>query len=395
MKKLRLLFSLLTIALFILSATPVTLAEEDFRYNITNGEVTITKFGEGLTGEYAIPETVNGLPVTVISDTAFSYHETRITTIYIPETVKFLGILSAPFQNIPTLEKIIVDEENQFFVSDENGVLYTKDKTELLQFPQASLITDYTVASETETFLTGAFSGVENLKTLTVPSSVTDVGGNDFYTGFLNCKNLEKIIVSEENPAYSSDGNGALYNKDKSILYYYPSANMQKSFKIPDSVTTCYVGAFNYSIYLESVDMNNLNSVFNDVFVRCPVLKEIRVSEKTKEFNINVFSDCPNIEKIYFEGTNAQWQKMLYPEKDISVYVVCLKKESTKEEITIVQEKTTELTTEQTIPETTLEQTETVEAERNENPKIYIIITVALLTLAGAVTVIAFKNKKK
>ena len=394
MKKLRVLFSLLTVALLAFSVMPVAFAEEDFRYNITNGEVTITKFGEGLIGEYAIPETVNGLPVTVISDTAFSYHETQITTIYVPKTVKFLGILSAPFQNIPTLEKIIVDEETQFFVSDENGVLYTKDKTGLLQFPQASQVTDYTVASECETIITGAFYGIKNLKTIIIPSSVTDVGGNDFYTGFLNCKNLEKITVSEENPAYSSDGNGALYNKDKSILYYYPSANIQKSFKFPDSVTTCYVGAFNYSIYLESVYMNNLDSVFNDVFVKCPVLKEIRVSEKTKEFNINVFSDCPNTEKIYFEGTNAQWDKMLYPEKDISVSVVCLKKEVTtvKETTTVCEETTTDETVSETTPTI---QNEPITESSRVKPKVYIIIPVVILAVSGAITVVIFINKKK
>ncbi len=398
MKKLRFLLSILIVILFMFSVTPVTFAEEDFSYNITNGEVTITRFGEGLKGEYSIPETVNGLPVTVVGDNAFSYHHTEITTLHIPKTVKFFGNIYSPLQGISTLEKITVDEENEFFVSDENGVLYTKDMTQLLHFPQNSQITEYAVPDGVETFLTGAFSGVKNLKTITLPSSVTDVGGNDFYTGFFNCKSLEKVIVSGENSVYSSDDNGALYSKDKSIIYYYPSANIQKTFVIPDSVTVCYVGAFNHSMCIENVDMNNLKSVPNDVFVKCPELKEIRVSERTKRFNSNIFSDCPNAEKIYFEGTAKQWKGMLYPAKDISVPVVCLKKEvTTIKETTTVQEETTvnETTTEETTDETTLKQSEPVSQNIKEKPKFYIIIPVALLILAGAVTVIIFKNKKK
>ena len=394
MKKLRFFLSVLIVILLIFSVTPVTFAEEDISYNVTNGEVTITRFGEGLKGEYAIPETINGLPVTVISDNAFSYYQTEITTLHIPKTVKFFGILYSPLQCIDTLEKITVDKENEFFTSDEYGVLYTKDKIQLQHFPQNSPITDYAVFDGTETFLTGAFNGVKNLKTLTLPASVTDVGGNDFYTGFFNCKNLEKVIVNEENSVYSSDSNGALYNKDKNILFYYPSANMQKSFRIPDSVTICYVGAFNYSMYIENVDMNNLKSIPNDVFVRCSELKEIRVSEKTKKFNSNVFSDCPKMEKIYFEGTAKRWDEMLYPAKNISVPVVCLKKEvTTKAETTTVKEETT--INETTTEETTLKQSEPVSENIKEKPKLYIIIPVILLVLAGAVMVVVFKNKKK
>lgn len=398
MKKLRFFLSTLIIVLLMFSVTPVTFAEENFRYNVTNGEAVITRFGEGLKGEYAIPETVNGIPVTAIGDNAFSYHQTEITTLNIPKTVKLLGDIYSPFQGISTLEKITVDEENEFFVSDENGVLYTKDMKQLLHFPQNSPITDYAVPDGTEVFLTGAFSGVKNLRNITLPSSVTDVGGNDFYTGFFNCKGLEKIIVSKENSAYSSDDNGVLYSKDKSIIYYYPSANIQKTFVIPDSVTTCCVGAFNYSMYIENVDMNNLKSIPNDVFVRCPELREVRVSEKTKKFNTNIFSDCPNMEKIYFEGTAKQWKGMLYPAKDVSVPVTCLKKEvTTGSETTTLPEETTvkETTTEEKTVETTLKQTETVAENIKERPKLYIIIPVALLVLAGAVTVIIFKNKKK
>lgn len=46
---------------------------EDFIYNIENGEVTITGYTGDITGDLIIPDYIEGYPVTVIGERAFSY----------------------------------------------------------------------------------------------------------------------------------------------------------------------------------------------------------------------------------------------------------------------------------------------------------------------------------
>ncbi len=379
---------------------PMAFAEEDFQYSINNGKVTIEKFKEELSGFYNIPEKVDGYPVTEISDNAFSYYETKIKTIYIPETVEILGDMYAPFRDIDTLERIIVDDDNNYFVSDENGVLYTKDKTELLQYPRNCKVEDFVVPDGVEFFRTGAFNGAYNLKSVVIPASGRDVGGNDLFTGFYNCKKIEKIIVDADNQHYSSDENGALYNKNKSILYYYPSGNIQPSFTLPDSVKGCYMGAFNYCQYLERINLNKVEKVYNDVFVRCVGLKEIYVSKSTTSFNNGTFNDCHSFKTITFAGTESRWNKILKADIDNFIDVICLEKESKVEKTTVPETQTKEETTVVTTQDITTEKEMTISVvsetvkENNNTPK-YIIIAGVFVAIAGAVVVVVFKNKKK
>jgi hypothetical protein len=61
----------------------------DFTYMITNGTITITGYiGRG--GSVAIPDTINGLPVTTIGASAF-YSCTGLTSVTIPNSVTSIG----------------------------------------------------------------------------------------------------------------------------------------------------------------------------------------------------------------------------------------------------------------------------------------------------------------
>lgn len=71
--------------------------------------------------------------LTHIGSGAFSGSSLR--QIFIPKNV--LGIEGATFSECGQLEKIEVDPENQYFVSD-HGIVYDKDKTELIVVPKKS-----------------------------------------------------------------------------------------------------------------------------------------------------------------------------------------------------------------------------------------------------------------
>ena len=131
----------------------------DYKYEVTgNKEITILKY-IGETDEVTIPDSIKDMPVTKIScsligDAGFCNSE-RIKTVMIPEGVREIAMMSfayskslervyipasvtemdgSVFSNSISLTSIIVDEGNKCF-ADSDGVLFNKEKSQLLFFP--------------------------------------------------------------------------------------------------------------------------------------------------------------------------------------------------------------------------------------------------------------------
>lgn len=108
-----------------------------------------------------------------------------------------------------------------------------------------------------------AFSGCSNLKSVTIPDTVTKIGAESFsgcgrlqnvtipdsiksigLDAFKGCTALKSITVDENNTEYKSiDGN--LYNKNGTTLIRYAVGKTQSTFVVSDRVTSISAGAFN------------------------------------------------------------------------------------------------------------------------------------------------------
>ena len=75
---------------------------------------------------------------------------------------------------------------------------------------------------------------------ITIGDSVISIGNE----ALDHCDELTNIIVDEDNPYYSNDEFGVLFNKDKTTLIYYPLGSQRESYTIPDGVTTIKRYAF-------------------------------------------------------------------------------------------------------------------------------------------------------
>lgn len=102
-----------------------------------------------------------------------------------------------------------------------------------------------------------AFAKCENLTSLTIPESITyiDLDGDEF----AKCPFFTAITVAEGNGVYSSE-DGTLFNKSKTVLIRVPTG--KKSVRIPDGVTRIDDNAFNYCDKLESIEVDENNSVY-------------------------------------------------------------------------------------------------------------------------------------
>ncbi len=91
-----------------------------------------------------------------------------------------------------------------------------------------------------ETIGPHAFRSCLYLKELEIGKSVKTIGN----LALLNCDVLETITVDSENPYFSSDEFGVMFNKDKTTLILCPQATKMTSYTIPDTVTTIKEDAF-------------------------------------------------------------------------------------------------------------------------------------------------------
>ena len=140
-----------------------------------------------------------------------------------------------------------VDSGNKYF-SAVDGVLFNKDKSELVYYPNARKGASYTVKKTVNTINGSAFSynkhlkdiaiknGVKNIgsdafacsnvKNVTIPGSVSSIGGGLFS----GCEKLEKVVCDADISSITSG--------------MFSGCSSLKTFKIPDSVSKIMEFAF-------------------------------------------------------------------------------------------------------------------------------------------------------
>ncbi len=340
-------------------------------YKIINDEAVITGCDVSASGEIKIPETLSGAPVTTIKDYAFYFCD-GIEKVSIPASVTTIEP-SAFYTAYGTIKGITVDNANPVYSSDKHGVLFNKNKTVLIQYPSANTDSSYTIPSTVTEIADWAFEDASNLTNIEIPENVTALGTRAFalsglktvyiHSGittigespFYACPNLTAINVDTENKHYSSDSNGVLYNKDKTILIQYPAGKTDSSFVVPSSVSIIGVLAFGNSVDLRDVTLTNVTEIKNASFYWCTFLSSLTMGSSIKTIEDEAFVYCDSLYSgdVYYGGSEAEWKKInigYYNESltDAKIHYNC-------------ETETEDPTTEPTIEETTTEEPTTKE----------------------------------
>lgn len=276
------------------------LVENDFEYSLSADGSSATIAGYvGNEANIVIPDTLGGAPVKSIHHDAFYTHY-QLESVKLPESLEYIGPhafegtriksidvpknvsdLSGAFNFCVDLEEINVSAENPFYLS-EDGVLYNRDKTVLVCYPDG-----------------------KNETSFTVPDSVEEI--DYFRDGFRGA--LEEINVSEKNNYYSSV-DGILFNKDKTKLEVYPSAKTDTKYIIPDTVKELSMYAFINCFYLENVVIpDGVTQIPYGAFFTCQRLRTVTIP-KTVERIDSAFGWCEFISDVRFGGTTDEWNKL-------------------------------------------------------------------------------------
>ena len=231
------------------------------------------------------------IPETTINISYSAFYRCReLREIYIPKNVEFIESYAFAFCN--NLRGIWVSNENTMYSSSEDGILYNKEKSQLIQCPGAYEGSFVCPLSVTE-IGDYAFNGCWSLTNIYLTKNLESVG----MFIFRECKNLEGIWVNENNVHYANDEDGAFYNKEMSTLIKVPSIH-DGVFSVPSSV--------------KSMRAYALDSCSNLV---CLVLSKDTTSLGITSAEIESAS---SFKHILFAGEQTEWERVL---QDKELYV--------------------------------------------------------------------------
>lgn len=150
-----------------------------------------------------------------------------LTSVTIPENVSVIedGI----FYGCMSLTEIDVNEKNKNYISVD-GVLYTKDMTQLVAYPVGKKSAEFVIPDGVKKICGGTFGGSSSLTSVTISDSVTTIGDEAFSGcsvltlitipenvakigeyAFSNCSSLESIIF-ESSDCNIYDGSYTICN---------------------------------------------------------------------------------------------------------------------------------------------------------------------------------------
>ncbi len=127
--------------------------------------------------------------VTKIGKNAFKDCKS-LKTINIPKSVNSIGF--GPFRGCDNLKCINVDAKNMYFKSVD-GVLFNKNKSNLICHPCKIQENTYSVPDSVTTISSWAFYECDNLTDIIIPDSVSEIGEGAFYS----CSGLTKMIIPD------------------------------------------------------------------------------------------------------------------------------------------------------------------------------------------------------
>lgn len=268
----------------------------DATYKLTfHGKLTIS--GRGSADYYDSNRELTSVTVEngIYYATVDTYSE-KLKTVKIADSVKWIngfdgcnglktvtlgknveGDLSQGFRGDTSLETVTISDENPNFTV-KDGVVYSKDMSTLVLYPQNKQGEVYELPSSVKTIDEEALTYNQNLKKIILPENLEITYQENRNLSFANSKNLETVVFCKN-------------------LTFIPSELMSNcpaltELTIPDGV--------------EEIWDNSVNGAFAD----CKNLRKVTLPASMKYIGHGAFDNCSQLTEVHYLGTEEQWKQM-------------------------------------------------------------------------------------
>ncbi len=258
-----------------------------------------------------ITEVVIKEGVTSIGSNAIRGYS-ALKTVTIPASVTNIG--SNAIFGCSSLTSIEVNEDNTAYSSEE-GVLFNKNKTTLIQYPAGKIKTIYVIPESVTSIGADAF-WCSQLTSVTIPDGMISIGKGAFEF----CRSLTSITIPD---SVTSIGEGAfsacsalesvrIGNRVTSIeSATFSNCSALKHILVPNSVTSIGQMAFCYCTSLESFTVpSGVKSIEMSTFMSCSALKSITIPSSMTSVGTWAFLSCSALKDVYYSGSSTQWSKV-------------------------------------------------------------------------------------
>ena len=210
----------------------------------------------------------------------------QLINIEIPAGVTSIG--RNAFSNCSSLKNIFVDEQNQNY-SSADGVLFNKEKTELIRCPSGKAGT-YEIPEGVIHIADDAFGLCDKLTSIKIPSGVMSIGEY----AFAGCSGLTSIDIPL---GVTSIGRYAFF--DCSGL---------TGIEIPTGVTSIEYCVFSGCSGLTSIEIpEGVINIWGEAFLGCSGLTSIEIPAEVTNIVSTAFDRCSKLEDIIVDGQNQNY----------------------------------------------------------------------------------------
>ncbi len=233
---------------------------------------------------FTIPDSVTSIGANAFSDS------NSLTSLTFGIGVTAIG-QNALF-SLSGLTSITVPSANANF-SSRDGVLFNKTQTELIQYPEDSPLTSYSVPNTVITIKKNSFTDAKTLINVTVPNSVITIEENAFY----DASSITSLTL----------GNSITTIGDFAFAYL----NSLTSIVFPNSVTSIGMGVMQENPNLTSVVLpSGLTSIPAQAFVGASRLSSITIPAGVTSIGQSAFYNADALTTVTFPAnltSIGQW----------------------------------------------------------------------------------------
>lgn len=271
----------------------------DYEYTIgQNGEAYLCSY-RGNDVDIKFPSKLDGYTVTAVAQ-SFRLPET-IKSVEVPATMTNLDLKTIGggiFHWCPALTDVKVDPANPKY-ADINGVLFSKDKKDIVCYPAGRTATSYSIPDGVKVIDYCAFAGCDKIKKIIIPDSVTTINSR----AFVDCTALTDINIPSAFKSPAPNRNGSYGLGD----LVFENCKSLKNISLPIGVTDIPSSMFRGCSSLTSfVVPDNCEEIFGNAFEGCTNLKSIIIPAKTKLVYSGIFSGCNSLTIYGYAGSPAE-----------------------------------------------------------------------------------------